>query len=331
MITRTIIAFLVTCALAGDAGAKPAMPAPLLPAGLIALPDTSGRIDHLAVDLRRKRVFVAELGNNTVDVIDLSAGKVIHRISGLEAPQGLGYAPNSDRLIVACSDGTVHVYNATDFAPQKTIKFDDDADDVRLDPNSGRFLVGHGSGAIALIDSRGPTKLSDIELPAHPEAFMVAGDRAYINVPDGGQIDVVDLTTKKPIAKWTPDRLSSNFPMAADENGHIAVVFRGQNRFALIDMADGHIAAAIDTCRDADDISFDPKRKRFYVSCGSGEIDVVAVGTTGLRSLGRTPTSWGARTSLYVAQLDRLFVAERAGLIGSHVALAIFRPAESTK
>jgi len=108
-------------------------------------------------------------------------------------------------------------------------------------------------------------------------------------------------------------------------------VFREQNRFALIDMTDGHVAAAIDTCRDADDISFDAKRKRFYVSCGSGEIDVIAAGATGLRSLGRTPTSWGARTSLYVAQWDRLFVAERAGLLGSHATLAIFRPSESTR
>src|SRR3978361_401719 len=59
----------------------------------IPLADVSGRIDHMAVDLRRGRLFVAELGNNTVDVVDLASGKIIQRIKGLKEPQGVGYAP----------------------------------------------------------------------------------------------------------------------------------------------------------------------------------------------------------------------------------------------
>ncbi|MBS0641481.1 MAG: hypothetical protein JSS43_16560, partial [Proteobacteria bacterium] len=67
----------------------------------IALPGVSGRIDHFSVDLKRRRLFVAELGNNTVDVIDLASASVVYRIAGLKEPQGLGFAPAADVLAVA--------------------------------------------------------------------------------------------------------------------------------------------------------------------------------------------------------------------------------------
>src|SRR5438067_1007113 len=59
---------------------------PVLPLVLettIALPNVGGRIDHLAVDLARKRLFVAEVGNNTLDAIDMATQKLVHRIAGL--------------------------------------------------------------------------------------------------------------------------------------------------------------------------------------------------------------------------------------------------------
>jgi hypothetical protein len=62
----------------------------------IPLPDTGGRIDHMAVDLKRGRLFVAELGNGTVDVVDLASRKVMHRLGGLKEPQGVGYSQSAD-------------------------------------------------------------------------------------------------------------------------------------------------------------------------------------------------------------------------------------------
>ena len=306
--------------------------APLEPAGTIALPDTAGRIDHLAIDLKRKRLFVAELGNDTVDVVDLAARKVIHRISGLDEPQGVVYAPASDRLAIANGgDGSVRVYDGGDYAPRGVVKLDDDADNARLDPASGDAIVGHGNGGLAIIDLRQPERLRDVALPAHPEAFQLTNDRAYINIPDAREIDVVDIGAGKLIAKWPSGALSANFPMALDDSGHATVVFRGQDRLVLLDLASGRIAAAVDTCGDADDVFFDGKRRRFYVSCGSGAIDIVALNQTGLRSVARVATSWGARTSLFAPELDRLFVAERAGLLGSNASIAIFRPTEKQK
>src|SRR5438132_10352684 len=91
--------------------AQAPMPAPLQLESKIPLGDVSGRIDHLAIDLARKRLFVAELGNDTVGVVDLNERKVRHVITGLKEPQGVGYVPSNDTLFVAnAGDGSVMLF-----------------------------------------------------------------------------------------------------------------------------------------------------------------------------------------------------------------------------
>jgi DNA-binding beta-propeller fold protein YncE len=312
----------------GRASANP----PLVQEAVIPLPDTTGRIDHLAIDVARQHLFVAELGNGSVDVVDLRAHKVVHRLSGLDEPQGVAYAPASDRLVVACGgDGSVRVYDGGVFALKGVIQLDGDADNAHLDPATGRVLVGHGSGGLAIIDPAVPAKIGDIALAAHPEGFAISGSRAFVNLPDADEIDVVDIAAAKAIGHWKPPPLSSNFPLALDDSGHVTVVFRGRARLALFDAASGRALGDISTCGDADDIFFDSTRKRWLVSCGEGVVDAVAMTGSTLTQIGRTSTSWGARTSLYVPELDRLFLAERASLMGSNAAIAVFRPAEAPK
>ncbi|SMF04701.1 hypothetical protein SAMN06265365_106168 [Tistlia consotensis] len=314
-------------ALLGNAGAW----APLQAAGTIALPATSGRIDHLAIDLGRRRLFVAELANGTVDVVDLTDNRVIRRISGLEEPQGLAYLPVPDLLAIAGGgDGTLRLLAGGDFKRRGVVRLDGDADNVHLDPATGRLVVGHGTGGLALVDAQAAAVVADVALPAHPEGFQIAAHRAYVNLPDAGRIAVVDLDAGRSAATWATGALSSNFPMAIAE-GRVAVVFRGQDRLVLFDAASGRAVASIGTCGDADDLFFDAGRRRFMVSCGAGSIEVIALDGSRLRSLGRTRTRQGARTSLFVPELDRLFVAERQGSRGVPAAIAVFRPAEAAR
>src|ERR1700754_3825248 len=122
---------------------------------VIPLKSVFGRIDHLAVDLVRKRLIVAELGNDTVEVIDIAAGEVVHRLTGLKEPQGVAYVPDSDLIAVASAgDGTVRLFNGTTFEAAGVIQLGDDADNIRVDPNNGQIIVGYGSGALAIIDPR---------------------------------------------------------------------------------------------------------------------------------------------------------------------------------
>ena len=92
---RTVVALLLTLCVGS---ARAAELAPLALEKTILLPDVVGRIDHLSIDLARKHLFVAELGNGTIDVVDLEAGKAIGRIAGLAEPQGIVYVPAPDLI-----------------------------------------------------------------------------------------------------------------------------------------------------------------------------------------------------------------------------------------
>jgi YVTN family beta-propeller protein len=301
---------------------------PLVLETKIPLGAASGRIDHLGIDVRRHRLFVAELGNNSLGVVDVSAGKVFRTITGFREPQGVAYVPFADNVYVAdAGDGSVHVLRGEDLTPIGRIELGDDADNVRVDGARHRVLVGYGSGALAVIDPATSSKVGDIRLKGHPESFQIdeTGTQVFVNVPDARAITIVDLAAAGTQSLSTADA-AANFPMAIDRGQHrVVVVFRRPPTLMALSSQDGHIMAKTATCGDADDVFVDAKRQRVYVSCGQGVVDVFSAEEAGYRRLARVPTVSGARTSLFVPELDRLFVAARAGW-SEPAAIWVFRP-----
>jgi DNA-binding beta-propeller fold protein YncE len=320
---------LALASLAAAAAARAAEPPPLVLDGKIALGKVSGRIDHLAVDPGRRRLFVAELGNDTVGVVDLKGGSVLRRLKGLREPQGVGYVAATDTLYVAdAKDGAVTIFRGEALAPAGRIDLKDDADNIRVDADANRVYIGYGSGALAVIDPATQATLADIPLKAHPESFQLdpASSRIYVNVPDAHEIAVVDRAARKQVAAWRVPEAGANFPMALDSEGkRVLAVFRHPPLLVALDAATGAVAAKLGTCGDADDVFVDSKRKRVYVSCGAGYIEVFAAERDGYRSIARLPTASGARTSLFVPALDRLYLAVRATR-SEPAAIWVYRP-----
>jgi YVTN family beta-propeller protein len=282
----------------------------------IPLGKVEGRIDHFAIDLALERLFVAELGNNSVGVIDLVERKVIKRLSGLKEPQGVGYVPSTDTLYVAnAGDGSVRLFQGADLSPIGRIELGEDADNIRVDNAAGRVYVGFGNGGVAVIDASSRQKIGEIKLKAHPESFQLdqASGKIWANVPDAGHVAVLDRGSGQQVATWPLKDARSNFPMALDQgNQRIIIVARRPAKLIVFNTQNGAIAAQSDTCGDSDDVFVDAKRQRVYVSCGEGFIDVFENQASAFQRLGRVRTVPGARTSLFVPELDRLFVAVRA-------------------
>jgi len=302
--------------------------APLALETKIPLGEVSGRIDHLGIDLKRQRLFVAELGNDSLGVVDLAAGKVLRTIAGMSEPQGVAYVSFADSVYVANGgDGSVRVLRADDLAQTGRIELGNDADNVRVDAPRNRVVVGYGKGALAVIDPVSRAKTANLQLKGHPEGFQLdeAGSQVFVNVPDVREIEVVDLASKASRSLSTQGA-GSNFPMAIDQDAHrVLVVFRGPPSLMALSSQDGRIVAKTQTCGDADDVFVDAKRHRFYVSCGEGVVDVLEQDGSGYRRLARVPTLSGARTSLFAPELDRLFVAVRARS-NEPAAIWVFRP-----
>src|SRR6202051_1885898 len=161
------VAVLCAIAHAGEREAPPVREVQEIP-----LPGVQGRIDHFTIDAKRKRVIFSGLGNNTVQVVDVFAGRMIHQIDGLAEPQGTLYLAEWDKLFVANSaNGRVNVYDGTKFALIDTIDFGEgsDPDNLRYDAVAKKIYLGYGDGAIAVIDPATNKRLpTEYKLEGHP-------------------------------------------------------------------------------------------------------------------------------------------------------------------
>jgi len=313
--TRLLAASLMLLALAADAAAQGTAPAPLRLEIKIPLGNVKGRIDHMAADLARQRLFVAELGNDSLGIVDLKTRKLAKRISGLKEPQGVGYVGSTDAVYVAnAADGSVRLFRGEALGPAGVIDLKSDADNIRIDAERKQVLVGYGGGAIAVIDPANQTKIADIPLKGHPESFQLSNTgEIFVNLPSVHAIGVVDPLTGREKASWPTRKLGGNFPMALDDAAkHVIVAFRDPARLAVYAMADGASVTERETCGDSDDVFFDGKRKRVYVVCGAGSIDVFDAQGAAYQRVARLPTVSGARTALFIPSLDLLAVGVRA-------------------
>jgi hypothetical protein len=270
MIIALFFAAVALPAAGSDAVAEPAETAPLQLEAKIPLGNVRGRIDHMAVDLKRQRLFVPVLGNDTVAVVDLAKRTLIQTITGLREPQGVGYEPSTDMLYVAnAGDGSVRSFEGSNYKTTGRIELGRDADNIRVDAAAKRIFIGYGSGALAVIDPSTRSKVGDILLKAHPESFQIDPDtgQIFVNVPDARGIAVVDRVSQKQIGKWSLADRGANFPMALDHvRRQILVIFRAPAELGVFSMTDGKSIATAETCGDADDLFVDAKRARASTS-----------------------------------------------------------------
>ena len=288
--------------------------APLRLVQTIPLPGVEGRIDHMAVDLRRGRLYVASLENGTVEVIDFRTGKRLRSLGGLHEPQGVGVDAASGRVFVAGGgSGTVEVYDGDTLRHVQSVTVGGDADDVRVDNATHTVFVGYGSGGIAILDARSGKHLDNISLAGHPEGFALErrGPRVFVNVPSAGRIAVADRRTSAVVAGWPNSEAQSNFSMALDDAHHrLFVGCRRPARLLVYDTASGKVVTSVAIAGDTDDVFYDDAAKRLYISCGAGSVDVLRQADADhYVRVGSVPTATGARTSLFVPEFGRLYLA----------------------
>jgi len=332
MRSRLIKLLIAFCASGWTLMASTAERGPLVLETKIPLGDITGRIDHLTIDVTRRRLFVAELGNNTVGVVDIDGRKVIRRLAGFDEPQGVAYVSETETLYVANGgDGVLLAFRGAQLEPVGKVVLEDDADNIRIDHDQGRLYVGAGRGNLTIIDAAAFKKVGEVRLDGHPESFQLEseGSRIYVNVPDAREVAVLDRKSNKQIASWPTAGLRSNYPMALESaRKRVLVAFRQPATLVSFDADSGAVQERVEICGDADDVFIDARRGYIYVACGQGVMDVLSSRGDRTTRVARIETSPGARTAFFSPELDRLFVAARAAG-GEGAAVWVFRPADT--
>jgi YVTN family beta-propeller protein len=280
----------------------------------VPLPGVTGRIDHMAISPDGKRLYVAALGNNTVEVVDTARGSRISTIRDIAEPQGVRVLSGGEVAVSSASDECVRFYSGEGKVVQ-TIKDLPDADNLRLDEKAGLLYVGYGKGAVAAIDPVKREKVGEIKVGGHPESFQLESNgprpRILVNVPDTREIAVLDRTTGKQVATWKLEDAAANFPMALDEGHHrLFVVCRKPARLMVMDTESGRRVAEMPCVGDADDLFYDADLARLYITGGEGKLQVISQSDPDHYALlQEIETSPGARTSYWSSQERRLWVA----------------------
>jgi len=282
----------------------------------IPVPGVAGRLDHFTADVKRKRLFVSALGNNTVEVIDTFAGRVIRSIKGLSQPQGPLYVPGFDKLYVAnAENGKMNVYDGATYTLKKTIDFGVDPDNVRYDAASKKIFVGFGEedGGIAMVDPATDERVGQVyKTEGHPESFQIeaAGGHIFANVPDAGMVvESIDRKTGA-VTKWRLKGLKGNYAMALNEEDHrLFTVTRKTPMLVVFDTQTGNEVARLRAAGECDDVYFDAARKRIYVLGGEGIISVIQQKDPDHYELvANVPSGIGIRTGFFYSKRDRLYV-----------------------
>jgi DNA-binding beta-propeller fold protein YncE len=295
---------------------------------VIEMPGVNGRIDHLAVNLKENKIFVAALGNNSVEVIDLIKGAVVHSIKGLDEPQGVAFIPERNEIVVTNGgNGKCIFFKASDYTKTATLDLPGDADNIRYTPFNGRIYIGYGDGGIAIIDAGTHKQIADVKLTAHPESFQVDGKNnlLFVNLPGIKSISVIDIINFKVVSTWKAGNLNANFPMALDTAyDQVLIGYRHPSVVVSYDIKTGKEVNRAELVNDVDDLFYDEMTNQVISSGGGGSINIFKKSKGTYKKIAKISTRSGARTSLLIPSLRLFILAERANG-GKKAAIAVYK------
>ena len=293
--------------------ASAAEPPALKLALTVPLPHVKGGFDLMAADVAGQRLFLAAQDNNTLEIIDLAAGKHLRSVAGFKEPKWVVYRPESKRLYVSNGgDGSVRVLDARTFEPVTRFDFREKSNNLRYDAAAALLFVGVGKtfGEIAVVDAAKDAVVGSIALEGFPKQFELDGDRIYVNVPKANHVAVLDRKSMKQIAAWPVAAAKENVPMGFDRTHRRLFIGCEPGKLAVLDAASGAAVAALDISTEPDSIYYDAPRRLIYISCGAGFVDVVRqLDADRYELASRIPTAPGAATALFVPELKRYCLA----------------------
>jgi WD40 repeat protein len=333
VLSLTVIALLSASAYANER-------APLRLVQTIPMPNVKGRIDHMDVDAKGKRLFVAGLENGSVEVVDLQAGKWLKSIPGFKKTQGIAYVPSLNKLFVASGDdGMVRVFRGDTLDLLDSIKLDLGPNRVAFDPHSQLLYVGYGGkdagkdyGEIAIIDAKTDKHVGDVKVEAHPSELLLdqSGKSLYVFVSVASVVQVVDTNKREVVSTW-PTSSKRNGDGALDEKNHrLLIGTRTPPEMIAMDAQTGKQVANLPTAESMDGVYFDAVRRRVYVS-GGRDNDVGYVfayqqkDADHYETIDKIPTKSGAGTSFWSPELNRYYVAAPAH-DNDGAAILVFEP-----
>lgn len=325
----------VVCIFAIDSNAQEKLPLKLIVT--TPMPGYTGDFDHFGLDLKGHRLFLASEEQKTVEVFNLQTGARVHSIEGFTHPLTMAYLPESDRLVVTEGDiDSLELVDCKTYKIINTLKLSKNVDHGVLNPVNGYFYVESGATAdgkmhaLSIVDTKSFKTVGEISgLSGDSNEGMVidkAGKKLYVNLTGSDEVGVIDLTTRKIVAKWPLPDVHTAHAIALDEPHHrLFTATRKPPQLVVFNTDTGKVVASLPCVGVNSDMSIDVARKRIYVT-GSDTVSVFEQRDADhYEHIAEVPTAFRAKSSIFVPQLSRLYVADSGkGKPDAKLALQVF-------
>jgi|SRR5579872_695806 len=287
------------------------------------LPGYAGDFEHFAPDIKGNRLFLIAEDHKTVEVLNIQTGEQIHTITGFGQPHDLVYLPGPNSIIVTEGDaesGAVQLVSGSTYKILDKIKLPTDVDGGVYNPVNKYYYVesgGQGPDAkthvLSIIDTKNFKLVGEITLPGTKSEAMAidkAGAKLYINLRAPDEVGVVDLKSRELIARWPiPDAKNENALVLDEPNRRLFTATHAPAKLFVFDIDTGKVVASLPCAENSDDMGFDPVRNRIYIT-GDGSASVIEQQDADhYVSIAEVPTGYRAKTSIFVPELNRLYIA----------------------
>jgi DNA-binding beta-propeller fold protein YncE len=334
-LTRVARALVIAAILTATVNAQKKLPLKLV--ATTPMPGYTGDLDHFGLDLNGNRLFLAAEDKKTVEVFDLRTGEHLRSIEGFGHPLTMAYLPRSNQLLVTNGDtDDVALVDCETYKIINTLKLGKNVDHSALNPIDDYFYVENGATAdgkshsIAIIDSKSFKVVGQIPgLSGDSNEGMVIdheGKKLYVNMTGSDEVGVIDLETRKIVAKWPLPDVHVAHAIALDEPHHrLFTATRKPPQFVVFNTDNGKVVASLPCVGVNSDMSLDVARRRIYIT-GSDTASVFAQHSADrYEHIAEVPTAFRAKSSIFVPQLSRLYVADSGkGKPHAKLALQIF-------
>ncbi len=301
------------------------------------MPGFTGDFDHFGLDLKGNRLFLAAEDQKTIEVFDLRTGKRIHSIEGFGHPLTMVYLPESNRLLVTNGDtDDVAQVDCNEYKIMNTLKLGKGVDHSAFNPINKYFYVENGaapdgkSHSLAIIDTKSFKVVGEIPgLSGDSNEGMVidrAGKKLYVNMTGSDEVGVIDLSTRQIIDRWPLPDVHVAHAIALDEPNHrLFTATRKPPQFIVFNTDTGKVVASLPCVGVNSDMSLDIAHKRIYITGSDTATVIEQRDADHYEHIAEVPTAYRAKSSIFVPQLNRLYVADSGkGKPDAKLALQIF-------
>lgn len=300
---------------------------PLLLVQEIPMPGIQKNFDHLTADAANDRLFVAAEWHGSVEVYQMSTGKLIHSIGGMNRPHAMLYRADINKLFVTDGtdyDGAVHIFDCKDYSHIKDIKLLPDTDSIAFDPKTKYLYVTDGGedarleySFLNVINTDTGEKIAEIKVDSDTIGAVRLdsnSSKLYLDESDKGRhkktIYVIDRDKREVIGDWPVVETTREGAMAIDEEHRR--LFSGciEGVIAVLDLDTGKELQTLAVGKGTDDIVYDPASKRLYVATEDKAIFVYHEDDPNHYALlGKVPCGPAARTGRLVPEMQLYFTA----------------------